>query len=72
MDKIWLQSYPAGVPHDIDPSQYRSLNELLEASFRRHAHDPVTVCMNRWMRYGQLDQWSTALGAYQGGFLCVY
>ena len=64
MDHIWLQSYPAGVPHNIDPSQYRSLNELLEASFRRHAQDRVTVCMNRWMSYGQLDQWSAALGAY--------
>lgn len=64
MDKIWLQSYPEGVPHDIDPSQYASLNALLEASFRQHAHDPVTVCMNRWMRYGELDQWSAALGAY--------
>jgi long-chain acyl-CoA synthetase len=64
MDKIWLRSYPEGVPHDIDPAQYGSLNELLEVAMRRHAQDPVTVCLNRWMRYGQLDEWSCALGAY--------
>lgn len=62
--KIWLDSYPAGVPHDIDPSQYRSVNELLEASFKRNAKEPVTVCMDRWMTYGELDEHSAALGAY--------
>ncbi|WP_101047475.1 AMP-binding protein [Macromonas nakdongensis] len=64
MDKIWHHSYPAGVPHDIDTTQYRSLNALFEESFRRNAREPATVCMGQWMRYGQLDEWSTALGAY--------
>jgi len=48
MEKIWLQSYPPGVPHEIDTSQYRCLNELFDASFREHAQRPVTVCMERW------------------------
>ena len=30
MDKFWLKSYPPGVPHEIDPGQYRSLTHLLE------------------------------------------
>ena len=64
MEKIWLQSYPPGVPHAIDASQYRCLNELFEDSFRQHAQRPVTVCMERWMSYAQLDQMSQALGAY--------
>jgi long-chain acyl-CoA synthetase len=64
MDNIWLKNYPPGVPHDIDPHQYRSLNELLEATFRQNARQPVTVCMDEWMSYGQLDQLSAALGAW--------
>ncbi len=64
MDNIWFKNYPPGVPHDIDPHQYRSLNELLEATFRKNARQPVTVCMDEWMSYGQLDQLSTALGAW--------
>jgi long-chain acyl-CoA synthetase len=64
MDKIWLDSYPPGVPHEVDPAQYRSVNELLEAAFRRNAQEPAAVCMNQWMSYGQLDEWSAALGAY--------
>jgi long-chain acyl-CoA synthetase len=64
MDKIWLKSYPANVPHDIDPSQYRSLTELLEESFKKNAANPFTVCMDQWMSYGQLDHLSAALGAW--------
>ena len=64
MEKIWLQSYPPGVPHEVDPSQYGNLNELFDTSMRQHSKAPVTVCMDRWMSYGQLDQMSQALGAY--------
>ncbi len=64
MDKIWLKSYPAGVPHEIHPDQYRSLTAMLEESFKRHASNPYTVCMDRWMSYGQLDSLSYALGAW--------
>ena len=40
MDKPWLASYPAGVVHDIDVTQYHSLTELLEESFRRNKDRP--------------------------------
>lgn len=64
MDKFWLKSYPEGVPHDIDPEQFRSLNQLLEDSFRKYATRPFSVCMDRWMSYGELDDLSSALGAW--------
>ena len=64
MDRIWLKNYPPGVPHDIDTSQYKSLTDLLERSFREHGNSPFSVCMNRWMSYKQLDELSTAMGAW--------
>jgi acyl-CoA synthetase (AMP-forming)/AMP-acid ligase II len=64
MEKSWLESYPEGVPHDIDPSQYQSLSQMLEESFRKNAHRPFSVCMERWMSYQQLDEHSAALGAW--------
>jgi len=64
MDKHWLQSYPEGVPHEIDPEQYRSLTQMLEESFRKNASRPFSVCMEQWMSYRQLDELSAALGAY--------
>ena len=35
MERIWLKQYPAGVPADIDATQYTSLVELLEESFAK-------------------------------------
>jgi len=64
MDKIWLSSYPQGVPHTVDPEQYRSLTHLLEESFKKNAANPFSVCMDRWMSYRQLDDLSAALGAW--------
>ncbi|MET0936019.1 MAG: AMP-binding protein, partial [Luteibacter sp.] len=58
------QNYPAGVPHDIDPEQYRSLGQMLEEAFQRHGDTPFSVCMERWMRYSELEALSRALGAW--------
>ncbi len=64
MEKIWLKSYPAGVAHDVNPDQYRSLTHLMEESFQKNAASPFAVCMENWMSYGQLDRLSSALGAW--------
>ena len=64
MEKIWLKSYPQGVPHDIHPEQYSSLTDVFERAFHEHADNPFTVCMDRWMSYRDLDQASRTLGAW--------
>ncbi len=64
MEKIWLKSYPPGVPHDIHPEQYSSLTDVFERAFREHADNPFTVCMDRWMTYRDLDRESQTLGAW--------
>jgi long-chain acyl-CoA synthetase len=64
MEKHWLKSYPPDVPHDVRPEQYGSLTQLLEESFRKNASRPFSVCMDRWMTYGELDQHSKAMGAW--------
>ena len=30
MERIWLKSYPPGVPADIDPSEFKSLVEVFD------------------------------------------
>ncbi|MBA5690176.1 long-chain-fatty-acid--CoA ligase [Rugamonas apoptosis] len=64
MEKIWLKSYPPGVPTDIDPSQYRSLVQLLEESFRKYADRNAYVCMDKFLTYAELDALSKRLGAW--------
>ncbi|AEB82999.1 AMP-binding protein [Alicycliphilus denitrificans] len=67
MDRIWLRNYPPGVPHEVDADAYPSVAQMLEESFRRHADRPFSVCMDRWMRYGELDRLSARLGAWLQG-----
>ena len=64
MDKIWLKSYPPGVPAEIDPDQYGSLVQLLEASFRKYAANNAFVCMDTFLTYGELDLMSHRLAAW--------
>ena len=64
MDKIWLKSYPPGVPETINPEIYQSVTQLLEESFKKHASSPFSVCMDRWMTYKEVDDLSAALGAW--------
>jgi len=64
MEKVWLAHYPQGVAHDINLDQYSSLTQLLNQSFKVNSQSPFSVCMDRWMNYGELDQLSEALGAW--------
>ncbi|HLG79499.1 MAG TPA: long-chain fatty acid--CoA ligase [Bradyrhizobium sp.] len=64
MERIWLKQYPAGVPADIDTSQYGSLVDLLEESFAKFADRKAFICMDKSISYRDLDEMSTALAAY--------
>ncbi|CAL60450.1 Long-chain-fatty-acid--CoA ligase (Long-chain acyl-CoA synthetase) [Herminiimonas arsenicoxydans] len=67
MDKFWLQSYPKGVPAEIDFTQYDSLVELLEESFRKYADRHAYVCMDKFLTYAEVDTLSQKLGAWLQG-----
>ncbi|SDP53259.1 long-chain acyl-CoA synthetase [Ralstonia sp. 25mfcol4.1] len=64
MEKLWLKNYPAGVPAEIDASQFRSLAQLLEHSFRTYADRRAFICMDRAITYGELDQLSRQFAAW--------
>ena len=62
--RSWLSSYPPGVPADIDPDQYRSLVDLMEASFKQYAERTAFSFMGHDLSYADLDQHSRAMAAY--------
>src|ERR1700709_531534 len=64
MERIWLKQYPAGVPADIDVSQYTSLVALLEESFAKFSDRKAFICMDKSISYRDLDEMSLALAAY--------
>ncbi|HET6786574.1 MAG TPA: AMP-binding protein, partial [Aquabacterium sp.] len=66
-DKIWLKHYPPGVPHDIDPSIYRSLVELLEEGFSTHRDKAAYAFMGKRFTFSQIDDASRAFAAYLQG-----
>ena len=63
-EKVWLKSYPDGVPAAIDPTLYGSLPELLEESFSRFAERKAYACMGSSMRYREWDRHSRNLAAW--------
>ncbi len=64
MEKIWLQHYPAGVPADINPSEYRSLLEMIEQAIAKHRDRPCFTCMDRTLTYGDVDTLAARFAAY--------
>jgi long-chain acyl-CoA synthetase len=66
-DRIWLNSYPQGVPADIDASMYPSLVALMEESFQKYANRVAYNFMGRDVTYRQTDSLSQAFSAYLQG-----
>ncbi len=64
MEKIWLKSYPPGVPAEINPDQYSSLVHLLEESFQKYAQNNAYVCMDKFLTYAELDDYSKRLAGW--------
>ncbi|WP_431100419.1 long-chain-fatty-acid--CoA ligase [Roseateles noduli] len=63
-DKPWLKNYPPGVPAEIPVDVYPSLVALLEEAFRKHARRDAAACMDQRLTFAQVDELSTALGAW--------
>ncbi len=64
MERIWLKSYPEGVPADINPAAYGSLADFFAASVDRFRDRPAYVSMGRTITYGDLDGLSRAFASY--------
>ncbi len=63
-ERIWLSSYPEGVPADIDASHYASLVALMEESFSKFADRTAYSFMGRDVSYGETDALSRKFAAY--------
>ena len=60
----FLKAYPAGVPADVDTSQYPSLVALMEEAFKKNASKIAYNFMGKEVSFGQTDSMSQAFGAY--------
>ena len=64
MEKIWLKSYPKGVPAEVDVHQYRSLVQVFDEAATKFADRRAYTCMGKSITFGELDTLSAAFGAF--------
>ncbi|NCN70312.1 MAG: long-chain-fatty-acid--CoA ligase [Rhodoferax sp.] len=63
-DRIWLSSYPEGVPGDIDVNRYTSMVDMMEESFKKFADRSAYSFMGKEISYKQVDELSRTFGVY--------
>jgi long-chain acyl-CoA synthetase len=71
MDRIWLKSYPEGVPADIDAKGFGSIGDFINASTKKFRDRTAFLSMGRAMSYGELDRKSRDFAAYLQNVACL-
>ncbi|MCD6040219.1 MAG: long-chain acyl-CoA synthetase [Gammaproteobacteria bacterium] len=64
VEKIWLGSYPEGVPAEINPDIYQSLVEILSEACSQYSRQPAFYNLGVTLTYQQMDHYAEAFAAY--------
>src|SRR5713101_5487142 len=64
MEKIWLKSYPSGVPAEIDVNTYASVRDVFEESCAKFGPRRAYSCMGKAITFAELDELSRIFGAF--------
>ena len=73
MEKIWIKTYPPGIPAEIGIDHVASLVTLFEDACTKYADQVAYISMDREMTYGELDRlsrdfagWIQSVGLVKG------
>jgi len=64
MEKVWLESYPAGIPQEIDLDAYRSINDVFQQSVERYGKNPCFSNLGTTLTYNEMDRYIDQLASY--------
>ncbi len=64
MHKVWLESYPAGVPAEVELDEFRSLADVFERGVAAYGPRCAFFSMGRSLSYERLDRLSRDFAAY--------
>jgi long-chain acyl-CoA synthetase len=64
MTKIWHKAYDAGVPFEINPSEYSSINDMLEIGFKKFKTNPAFHNMGTTLSYEEIELQSRKFASY--------
>ncbi len=74
MEKIWLKSYPKGIPAEIGPLTESSLAQLMINACQRYGDKVAYLSMGKELSYAELDRqslafagWLQSIGLGKGG-----
>jgi len=69
MEKIWLKSYPPGIPDEIDVNEFSSLGDLFEQGVRKFSDRTAYINMGKSISFAELDRLSAQFAGYLQGEL---
>jgi len=64
MEKVWLGSYPAGVPAEVDVDQYASIPDVFDISCRRFSERPCLRSMGVTLSFREVERESAKFASY--------
>ena len=64
MKKIWLQHYPAGVPHEVDTATYTSIADVFAQSCQRYHGRPAFSSLGTTLDYEEVERLTRNFAAY--------
>ena len=64
MEKVWLKSYPEGMPAEVPEPPYRSVRELFEQAFEAYPENAAYTNMGKTLSYADLDRLSMQFACY--------
>lgn len=64
MQKLWLSSYPSGVPHEIDLSGYTSVVDLCADAWKTYASRRAFGNFSNYLTFADIDRLSADFAAY--------
>ncbi|TNF89879.1 MAG: long-chain-fatty-acid--CoA ligase, partial [Gammaproteobacteria bacterium] len=67
MEKVWLKSYPPGIPEEIDVSGYQSVTDVFEQAIDRFGEKPCFANLGTTLTYSEMDRYTDQLASYLQG-----
>jgi long-chain acyl-CoA synthetase len=64
VEKVWLKSYPPGVPAEVNLDEFANIRDILHRSCERFARLPAFSCMGSTIDYATLDRLSRQFGSW--------
>jgi long-chain acyl-CoA synthetase len=64
MEKVWLESYPAGVPAEVDVTRYGSIADVFTTACGRFAERPSLRSMGVTLSFKEVEEKSAAFASY--------